>query len=393
MKRAITVATVLCAVVLSVALGAARAHLRRARPLLVAASTLTQSGQDLAWTVTMAAPFSPARLARDGQSICLVFQRANRVQVSRLCVSGPARGKRAARLTVARNSRSGWGRATVVQATLTRDSNRELTATFAPAVAGLGYVPVRWQVITTARGPGCPGPAGCSVSLPRRPAVAALHTPQLVGCTAGGPSWVGQGPLRVRAVALTFDDGPWTDTGAFLDILEREHVPATFFEIGRQIATYGHGGAIERRMLADGDMIGDHTWDHADVARAGSFARHEIAQTAAAIRTATHGFVPCLFRAPYGDVSPALIKLAGSMGFTVIQWDVDPRDWAMPGVSSIYDNVIANAHNGAIIIQHDGGGNRSQTLAALPLEIEQLRREGYQFETVTQMLGEQLIYK
>jgi peptidoglycan/xylan/chitin deacetylase (PgdA/CDA1 family) len=393
MKRAITVAIALSAMAMPAALAVAGAQPRRARALAVAASTLTQTGRDVTWSLTMKAPFSPAHLAGDRQSICLVFERASGVQVSRVCVAGPAHGRRAPRVTVAHNSRRGWRPAAVVAATLSRGSNRTLTATFLPAVAGLAYVPVHWQVVTTAGGPGCPTAAGCEQSFPSHPAVAALHVPHLVGCTATGPAWVGRGPAGTRAVALTFDDGPWTDTSKFLDVLEREHVPATFFEIGRQIATYGHGGAIERRMLADGDMIGDHTWNHADVARAGSFAEGEIAQTAAAIRTATHGFVPCLFRAPYGDVSPALIRLARSMGFTVIQWDVDPRDWATPGVSSIYDNVIAHAHNGAIIIQHDGGGDRSQTLAALPLEIEQLRREGYQFETVTQMLGEQLIYK
>jgi len=81
------------------------------------------------------------------------------------------------------------------------------------------------------------------------------------------------------------------------------------------------------------------------------------------------------------------------MGFTTIQWDIDPRDWARPGSTAIYDNVITNAHPGAIVIQHDGGGNRSETLAALPQEIATLRRRGYTFVTVTQLLGQRLIYK
>ena len=63
------------------------------------------------------------------------------------------------------------------------------------------------------------------------------------------------------------------------------------------------------------------------------------------------------------------------MGFTTIQWDIDPRDWALPGTNAIYQNVISNAHPGAIVIQHDGGGNRSETLAALPREIDTLRSE------------------
>ena len=81
------------------------------------------------------------------------------------------------------------------------------------------------------------------------------------------------------------------------------------------------------------------------------------------------------------------------MGYTTINWDIDPRDWARPGVGAIYSNVIANAHPGAIVIQHDGGGDRSQTLAALPQEIATLRSRGYQFVTITELLGQRLLYK
>lgn len=201
------------------------------------------------------------------------------------------------------------------------------------------------------------------------------------------------GPRTGHELALTFDDGPWYDTPRFLDILERYRVPATFFEVGEHVPVYGQGGAVQRRMLADGDMIGDHTWNHANVSGAGAFAAAEISEAAHAINVATHGFQPCLFRAPGGAVSAALESEARSMGFTTIQWDVDPRDWATPGTASIYHTVTSTAHTGSIILQHDGGGNRSQTLAALPQEIETFKREGYTFVTVTQMLGQRLIYR
>jgi peptidoglycan/xylan/chitin deacetylase (PgdA/CDA1 family) len=194
-------------------------------------------------------------------------------------------------------------------------------------------------------------------------------------------------------IALTFDDGPWYDTPQFLNVLERNHVVATFFQIGDQISEYGERGALERRMLRDGDMIGDHTWSHPDVAGGGPFAASQIRETADAIRRATRGFYPCLFRAPYGDVSTALLNEARRMGFTTIQWDIDPRDWSLPGTSAIYDNVVANAHPGAIVLQHDGGGPRYETLQALPREIHTLRARGYRFVTVTQLLGYKLIYK
>jgi peptidoglycan/xylan/chitin deacetylase (PgdA/CDA1 family) len=194
-------------------------------------------------------------------------------------------------------------------------------------------------------------------------------------------------------VALTFDDGPWPDTPQFLRILEREHVPATFFEIGDQIATYGERGRIARRMLSDGDIVGDHTWSHANVAGDGPFAADQISRTSATIRAATRGFRPCLFRAPYGAVSGSLIVEARRMGFTTIQWDVDPHDWSRPGSDAIYRNVISDAHNGAIVIQHDGGGDRSETVAALPREIQTLRHRGFTFVTVAELLGQKLQYR
>jgi peptidoglycan/xylan/chitin deacetylase (PgdA/CDA1 family) len=126
-------------------------------------------------------------------------------------------------------------------------------------------------------------------------------------------------------------------------------------------------------MIADGDMIANHGWDHANLSRDGSLAAGQISRTTSAIRWVMGGFTPCVFRAPGGHVSSALIAQARSMGLITIQWDVDPRDWARPGATAIYQRVISNAHNGAIIIEHDGGGDRSQTLAALPREINTLR--------------------
>ncbi len=147
-------------------------------------------------------------------------------------------------------------------------------------------------------------------------------------------------------------------------------------------------------MLADGDMIGDHTWSHPDMPKLRvRQQRAQLLGAAAAIKKATGGFTPCLWRPPYGDVKPSLVSLARSLGFLTIMWDVDPRDWALPGVNAIYSNVVSHAHDGAIVIQHFGGGPRYQTLAALPREIDALRAKGYKFVTVTQLLGLQLLYR
>ena len=375
----------------TVATGAAT---RAPEAIRIHSASLTQDGQQLVWRVVTDDPFTPSSLATRRVTLCLIVARPKPLaSMGELCVGGSRHGahtvvfdrqiKRSGATTAAR----------AIPATVTRTNGEELTASFLPASIGLGYRSLRWQALSTSTASSCsPAVAGCSDRRPIPPALAKLHTPQLVGCIASGPNWVFRGPSNVHAVALTFDDGPWYQTPQFLDVLEREHVPATFFEIGDQISAYGEGGAIERRMLADGDMIGDHTWNHHDVAGAGMYARGEIAEAAAAISKATGGFEPCLFRAPYGDVSPALLTLARSMGFTTIQWNVDPRDWALPGVAEIEDNIIDNARNGAIIEEHDGGGNRSETIAALPDVIATLRARGYTFETLTQMLGYQLIY-
>jgi peptidoglycan/xylan/chitin deacetylase (PgdA/CDA1 family) len=284
----------------------------------------------------------------------------------------------------------------MIPATIARTRPDELTATFLPADAGLSYSALRWQVLSAVNPPACAAAAGCSVVSPAQPALLRMHTPKLIGCVAGGPDWVFRGPTGRREVALTFDDGPAATPPSiqFVDLLAREHAPATFFEIGRQISQYDPRGAIERRMLADGDMIGDHTWSHPVMtALSASAQRAQLAMTAAAIKRATGGFEPCLFRAPYGAVDPGLLRVAHSLGMATIQWNVDPRDWSLPGVSAIVANVVANTRDGSIVIQHFGGGPRYQTLAALPQEIAALRRRGYTFVTVAQMLGYKLIYK
>jgi peptidoglycan-N-acetylglucosamine deacetylase len=367
-------------------------------PFGIATASLAQDGQELVWQVELAAPFSPGALARDHESLCLLLGFAGgATHQGQLCIAGPARGSRTPRLLFAPVTSGSAGPARAISATVTRGSARELTASFLPAAVGLSYRRLSWQVVSAIVPPACNPLAGgsipCETIFPSPPETLALHEPRLVGCVPSGPSWVFHGPAHVREVALTFDDGPWSDTPQFLSLLEREHVVATFFQIGDQIAAYGKHG-VERRMLADGDMIGDHTWNYGgDVVAGGAGAGAQITEAAAAIRAAAGGFEPCLFRAPGGNVTPALLQRARALGFATIQWDVDPRDWATPGTAAIYDNVIANADDGAIVIQHDGGGNRSETLAALPVEIAALRRRGYRFVTLTQMLGYRLLYR
>ena len=191
-------------------------------------------------------------------------------------------------------------------------------------------------------------------------------------------------------VALSFDDGPWSDTPQFLGVLERERVPATFFMIGRQVP--GHEDVL-RRMLRDGDAIGNHTFDHADLRRlSAAGVRHELSATNDAIHHAV-GYRPCLFRPPYGSYDRTVVRLAVGRHMTTVIWDVDPRDWSRPGTGTIEQRVRAQTRSGSIVLMHDGGGPREQTLAALPHIIHSLRGRGMRLVTVPDLLGFRVRYR
>ncbi len=212
-----------------------------------------------------------------------------------------------------------------------------------------------------------------------------------IGCVRRGPSVAYRGgPTRRKVVALSFDDGPAAITPAFVRMLEAQHVPATFFMIGRQIgAQYG---ATLRRELRAGDALGDHTYTHPDLDRLSSGeVSGQLRRTLDAIRALT-GYTPCVFRPPYGDYDTSVIDTAKSLGLATILWNVDPSDWALPGTAAIEQRVLAQVQPGSIVLSHDGGGPRTETLAAYPYIIGALRRRGYRFETVPQLLGFHTVY-
>ncbi|HEV2059221.1 MAG TPA: polysaccharide deacetylase family protein [Solirubrobacteraceae bacterium] len=170
-------------------------------------------------------------------------------------------------------------------------------------------------------------------------------------------------------------------------MLEREHVPATFFVIGSRARG---NRALLKRMLRGGSTIANHTLTHANVAGAGAFAAQQIAATQSIIHHES-GFKPCLFRPPYGASRPALSDVVRSFGALSILWDVDSNDRQRPGTATIVADVLRQTRPGSIILMHDGGRDRSQTVAALPTIIRELRRRGLRFVTVEQLLGLRLI--
>jgi len=355
-------------------------------PLHLHRATLRQDGAALQWSLRTSQTWTPTSLGADGRSLCLrlVYQSGAGFASRDVCV---ARATGAPRLVSMRVLRSGHhGPSHPLSARVSRPDGRSLLARFDLAALGIPYGSVRWRSLSTTAGCLVGSGGSCFDALPRTGVVLALRAPLPIGCTPAGPVFVTSGSRARRVVALTFDDGPSPYTPRVLSVLERARVHATFFEIGRQVAGYA---SFPRRALADGDMVGDHTWSHPNVSRGGAFAQGQIVSTADAIQRAT-GFRPCLFRAPYGAVSSALTGLARRLGFTTIQWDVDPRDWALPGSGAIYANVVGHVRNGSIVLMHDGGGPRGETLAALPSIIQTLRARGYSFVTVDQLTGARL---
>lgn len=186
-------------------------------------------------------------------------------------------------------------------------------------------------------------------------------------------------------VALTFDDGPNPPyTGQILGILARYQVPATFFCIGLQASAHP---AELARMAAAGHGLGNHTWSHPflpDLSRAQL--TEQLDRTDEAVARAA-GCGPGLFRPPYGSRSPDVLRWLGERGTPIVLWDVDPSDWARPGAAVIAGRVLMQARPGTIILMHDGGGDRSQTVAALPLVIEGLLDRGYRFTRADTLLA------
>jgi cellulose synthase/poly-beta-1,6-N-acetylglucosamine synthase-like glycosyltransferase/peptidoglycan/xylan/chitin deacetylase (PgdA/CDA1 family) len=195
--------------------------------------------------------------------------------------------------------------------------------------------------------------------------------------------------LPPRTVALTFDDGPTEWTPQVLDVLEQNKVPATFFVIGRNVTE--HPGAL-RRMVRDGDEVGVHTFTHPELGAVASWReRLEIDATQLAIAGVT-GYTTDLLRLPYSSVPDAItadevraIERAGR--YRVVFADLDTRDWARPGVEAIVRAAAPPGDRGAVIMLHDGGGNRSQTVAALRQLIPALRARGFRFATVSHAIG------
>jgi peptidoglycan-N-acetylglucosamine deacetylase len=197
-----------------------------------------------------------------------------------------------------------------------------------------------------------------------------------------------RGPRSCRAIALTFDDGPSPSTPALLDVLDAQGAKATFFQCGMHVRRLPE---IARSIVDAGHEIGNHTDSHAALwLRSASFIDREIGEAQRAIQDAT-GARPELFRAPYGVRWLGLKAAQQRYGLIGVMWTVLARDWRLPA-PEIVARLLAAAENGAIFCLHDGRERAtvpdiSNTIAAVRELIPRLSGMGYEFCTVSELLG------
>jgi peptidoglycan/xylan/chitin deacetylase (PgdA/CDA1 family) len=180
------------------------------------------------------------------------------------------------------------------------------------------------------------------------------------------PSTMHSAGKRGRTVYLTFDDGPSRYTPAILNILHATHSTATFFELGFRQAKYS---GMAARIRSEGSSIGNHTYNHPDL----------TALTSGQVRwQLTHGPRGRCMRPPFGATNPGVRRVVAQQGLREVLWTIDTMDWSRPGTGRIIQAAAGQSvRGGSIVLLHDGGGDRSQTVAALPKIIRTLQQRGY----------------
>lgn len=195
--------------------------------------------------------------------------------------------------------------------------------------------------------------------------------------------FIRKGGTQTREIALTFDDGPGVDTDELLNVLDRLRVPATFFMLGKNIGEFPQ---TMQRLIDSGMPLDDHSMDHPNLAQLSPADQRAQIAGAAKIIEDNGAAYPRLFRPPYGSYDQATHDVLGRLRMLSVLWSVDSEDYTKPGVDRIVENVVSAIHPGAIVLMHDGGGDRTQTIAAVARIVPELRRQGYRFVTVPRLL-------
>ncbi len=355
----------------------------------VEGAKLSQAGKSLIVQISTSRQIALTGLSRQpdlarpkAKYLCLEMTRAGQKVISRICLGG--KHKVHHRLGITRTNRANkvYSKDTIA-ATVKRVSNQKFVFKLDPAVARLPHGRYGWRVVYS-DGTCQKNSTLCRSGFPARHlARYRMRVIETVGCTGGNGEYVTHGPRGSKRVALTFDDGPSTYTPQVLHILKARKVSATFFMVGQEVSRYP---ATARRILALGHELANHTMHHGALP-----GEADLRQTNHLIKSRT-GFRPCLFRPPGGAVSSSVIAAAKANHMKTVNWDVDTNDWRLPGSGSIL-NSISSARSGSIVLMHDGGGPRGQTVDALNAGISRLRHRGYKLVTVSELLGNRMIYR
>jgi peptidoglycan-N-acetylglucosamine deacetylase len=187
--------------------------------------------------------------------------------------------------------------------------------------------------------------------------------PDVSGLRFRGP-FGSEGSTGTTSVALTFDDGPGPYTAQILDLLDRYHLKATFCLIGRQIPAYQ---SVVRRMIDDHMTLCNHSWDHDE--KLGDHSAQYIAANLQRTIDAVHRIDPdatvAYFRNPGGNFTPLTVRVSELLGMRPLYWTEDTNDWRRPGVPAIEKTLTTQTRRSSIVLMHDAGGDRSETVAAL----------------------------
>jgi peptidoglycan/xylan/chitin deacetylase (PgdA/CDA1 family) len=235
-------------------------------------------------------------------------------------------------------------------------------------IAGGGLPAIEYQLWNAAR-------AGVTDRL------VGVRSGETVSETVASPP-VAASPTTDAAVALTFDDGPnpeWTP--AVLAVLRNAGIKATFCIVGYAAKRYPQ---LVKAIKDEGHTLCNHTMDHVQLLgrKPADVVVAQLKDGSAAIEKAA-GVAPKFFRAPGGTWADNLIAEVHHQGMRALGWNVDPADYKRPGAAVITDTIFGQLRPGAVILMHDGGGDRSQTVAQLPVLIDRLKAMGYSFRVPT----------
>lgn len=197
-----------------------------------------------------------------------------------------------------------------------------------------------------------------------------------------------EGDPKKKQVALTFDDGPDSVyTPQILDVLSQNQVRGTFFLMGNRAKLFPD---VVKRIVQEGHVVGNHTMTHPDILKLTTEKTRENISQAEDTLTPLIGYRTALFRSPYGSLDAERIKEIEKLGYKIIAWNVDSLDWKSLTAEQVKYNILENAKAGSIILQHSAGGkgeNLSGSVEALGEVITELKKVGYSFVTIPEILN------